>query len=145
MRSLSIDGDPDLAVYLDEREKPSDLSRKPDCQSDLVGYDVCMFSSRKMHEDLEILIEVTCETTCNYSIDLIYQHKIEYTVSGNNRLSVSQVLTHLPFSFPPSRAWRASGVLPPTGDARSRDRHSSRFVEAIQEPSTDADPSGVRE
>lgn len=85
LKSLSIDGDPDLAVFLGEDKVP-DISKKPYCQSDLQGYDVCLISSKALKDIEDVFVEVSCATPCEYSINLIYKKKIEYTLNGKIKI-----------------------------------------------------------
>lgn len=88
LNNQSIEGDPDLMVYLDIDAKPT-IKDKPYCSSDLIGYDVCIVNAKDIKESQKILVEVVCDSPCRYSLNLIYKKRIDYSLSQESKLKNS--------------------------------------------------------
>lgn len=82
-----MDSDPDLSVFLNIEEPPKS-NVQPYCNSDQIGYDVCLISDSDIKTDMKILVEVVCTTPCKYSLNLIYKERIEYDAEKGGKIDV---------------------------------------------------------
>ncbi|EAR96368.1 transmembrane protein, putative (macronuclear) [Tetrahymena thermophila SB210] len=87
LNNLSIDSDPDLAVFINTDKIPKQ-NTQPYCTSDQIGYDVCLVNDKDISEDMDLVVEVKCSTPCKYSLNLVYKERIEYDAQKGGSIDI---------------------------------------------------------
>ncbi|KAL4456220.1 hypothetical protein ABPG74_014181 [Tetrahymena malaccensis] len=87
LNNLSIDSDPDLAVFIDTDQIPQS-NIQPYCTSDQIGYDVCLVNEKDIQQNMSLVVEVKCSTPCKYSLNLVYKERIEYDAQKGGSIDI---------------------------------------------------------